>query len=115
MNKTCWMWLILSPPLCAEHYRDPFQPPPVTSCIRSAVLPEGWRLQGTIGTPEKRYAWVVTPQGQWLGLLPQQRLLEGLWQVVKIQPGQLELAVQEKDEMCSSFINSAVLTLGKPS
>ncbi len=113
MNKTCWIWLIFSTSLCAEHYRDPFQPPQVAPCTRPATLPEGWRLKGTIGTPDVRYGWVVTPQGQWLKLLPRQRLSDGQWQVVQIEPRQLELGVQDRDKACSPLTGNMVLTLGK--
>ncbi|MEX2943777.1 hypothetical protein [Serratia fonticola] len=113
MNKAWWFWLLFSAPLWAEQYRDPFQPPLTAACADPAVSPEDWRLKGIIGTPDLRYGWVVTPQGQWLGLLPRQRVLDGDWQVMQIQPRQLEFVAQDKAEACRPRTGSVVLTLEK--
>lgn len=113
MNKAGWFWLMFSTSLWAEHYRDPFQPPQAVPCSRPALSPEGWRLKGIIGTPDLRYGWVETPQDQWLGLLPQQRLLDGQWQVIQIQPRQLELGFLDVDSACPQLTDNVVLTLGK--
>ncbi|CAM3895700.1 hypothetical protein [Serratia silvae] len=113
MNKAWWCLLLFSPPLWAEQYRDPFQPPLTVACAAPAVSPAGWWLKGIIGTPELRYGWVVTPQGQWLGLLPRQRVLDGEWQVMQIRPRQLELVAQNGAEVCRPRTGSVVLTLGE--
>lgn len=113
MNKRYWFCLMFSTPLWAAQYRDPFQPTQLAHCSVPAVSPEGWQLKGVIGTPDLRYGWVVTPEGQWLGLLPQQWLLDGHWQVVQIQPGQLELSAQGINGSCPPLTDRVVLTLGK--
>lgn len=112
MSKVWWFWLLFSAPLWAEQYRDPFQPPLTAVCAGHGVSPAGWRLKGVIGTPDFRYGWVVTPQGQWLGLFPRQRVLDGDWQVMQILPRQLELAEQEMAEACRPRTGNVMLTLG---
>lgn len=113
MNKVCCIGLMFSASLWAQHDRDPFQPPQDVPCVYPNVSPEGWRFKGTIGTSSGRYAWVETPQGQWLRLLPQQQLLAGHWQVVKILPRQLELGIYGMDGNCSARIGNVILTLGE--
>ncbi|TQI77712.1 pilus assembly protein HofP [Serratia fonticola] len=115
MNKLCWAWLLFSTPLYAKHFRDPFQPPQMMSCIPPAVSPAGWQLKGIIGTPDLRYAWVKTSQGQWMGLHSQQWVLDGVWQVLQIRPRQLELGVQDLDDACPPLTGNVVLTLGTKS
>lgn len=112
MSKAWWFWLLFSAPLWAGQYRDPFQPPLTAVCADPGVSPAGWRLKGVIGTPDLRYGWVITPQGQWLGLLPRQRVLDDDWQVMQILPRQLELAEQERAEACRPRARHVVLTLG---
>lgn len=112
MSKAWWFWLLFSAPLWAGQYRDPFQRPLTAICADPGVSPAGWRLKGIIGTPDLRYGWVITPQGQWLGLLPRQRVLDGDWQVIQILPRQLELAEQEVAEACRPRAGHVVLTLG---
>lgn len=112
MNRVCWFLGLFSSVLWAEHYRDPFQPPSVVPCVHAAISPKDWQLKGIIGTPDRRYGWIVTPQGQWLGLLPQQRLLDGDWRVVQILPRQLELRAEERDNACSRTTDNLILTLG---
>ncbi|PVZ84634.1 hypothetical protein C9426_22715 [Serratia sp. S1B] len=99
------------PSVLTGHYRDPFQPPQAVPCIRPITSPEGWRLKGSIGTEDLRYGWVVTPQGQWLGLLPQQRLLDGDWQVAQVYPRKVEFAMPEIDSACSPLVGNLVLAL----
>lgn len=113
MNKAWWLWLLFSTQLGAEQYRDPFQPPDVAACAEPAVSPAGWLLKGVIGTPDLRYGWVVTPQGQWLGLQPRQRVLDGDWQVVQILPRQLELGAQDMGSACRPRTGKVVLMMSK--
>ncbi|VTR61927.1 Uncharacterised protein [Serratia fonticola] len=92
MNKAWWFWLLLSAPLWAEQYRDPFQPPLTAACADPAVSPEGWRLKGIYWhTGFALWAGWSPHRGSGLGLLPRQRVLDGDWQVIQIQPRQLEL------------------------
>lgn len=111
----CWLWIWLfgSASLWAADYPDPFLPPEVASCaVRSASLP-GWLLKGVIGTAERRYGWVMTPQKQWLPLQPQQLLPDGNWQVVQILPQQLALAQDKPDNACLPRTDPLVLILGQ--
>ncbi|KEY58660.1 DNA utilization family protein [Serratia sp. DD3] len=99
------------PSVLSADERDPFQPPQAVPCIRPITSPENWQLKGSIGTEDLRYGWVVTPQGQWLGLLPQQRLLDGYWQVAQVHPRKVELAMPEIDSACSPQVGNLVLAL----
>lgn len=94
-----------------DHYRDPFLPPQAVPCIRPITSLEGWRLKGSIGTEDLRYGWVVTPQGQWLGLLPQQRLLDGDWQVAQVHSRKVEFSMPELDRACSPLVGNLILAL----
>lgn len=113
MSKICWLWLFLPAALWAEQYRDPFQPPQVIPCTIPAISPADWLLRGIIGSPDLRQGWVVTPQGQWLGLLPQQWLLDENWQVDAIHLDRIELRARRTNEDCPPLGGSVVLALGK--
>ncbi|MFZ1872758.1 MAG: hypothetical protein WAU54_08270 [Chania sp.] len=114
MRKEYWLWLMLSAPVWAVQERDPFQQPLVASCVSPAVSPANWQLKGTIGEPGLRHGWLITSQGQWLRLQPQQTLLDGLWQVVQIQARQLEFSEVGTERVCPPATGNIVLTLGKP-
>ncbi|XXN63037.1 HofP DNA utilization family protein [Enterobacter ludwigii] len=75
--------------------RDPFQPLAETRCQAQVAAPEGWRLQGIIGTAPRFVAWLVSPQGKSYQLLDQTPFPQPPWQVVKLTSRTLVLnAVQ---------------------
>ncbi|AHG19964.1 hypothetical protein Z042_10195 [Chania multitudinisentens RB-25] len=114
MSKSYWLWLMFSIPVLAEPQRDPFQLPSAISCVLPVISPADWQLKGTIGEAGSRHGWVVTPQGQWLKLLPQQILLDSVWQVAHIQARQLEFGVVGVERACPPTTSGIVLKLGKP-
>lgn len=114
MKGQYWLWLMFATPVLAVQDRDPFQPPLVVPCVSSAASPAAWQLKGTIGEPGLRHGWLLTPQGQWLRLQPQQTLLDGLWQVARIQARQLEFNEVGVERLCLPATVHIVLTLGKP-
>jgi pilus assembly protein HofP len=114
MRNKYWLWLMFSTPVWAAQDRDPFEQPLVTSCVLPAASPANWQLKGTIGEPGLRHGWLMTPQGQWLRLQPQQTLLDGLWQVVQIQARQLEFSEVGTERVCPLAKDNIVLTLGEP-
>ncbi|VXD04417.1 conserved hypothetical protein [Enterobacterales bacterium 8AC] len=114
MRRKYWLWLMFANPVWATQDRDPFQQPLTASCLSPVVSPADWQLKGTIGEPGLRHGWLMTPQGQWFRLQPQQTLLDGLWQVLQINERQLELSEVDMERVCSPAKSNIVLRLGKP-
>ncbi|GAK29628.1 DNA utilization family protein [Serratia liquefaciens] len=113
MNKNLGLWLLLLPISLLAQPRDPFRPLPSPDCATPAQSPASWQLKGTIGQETLRYAWIVTPAGQWLRAKPRQTLLAGRWQVEQILERQLTLKEALGDPACPAAENRVVLTLGK--
>lgn len=110
MNKRRWLIALLLPWALAAHPRNPFIPLPLTRCPQAAS-PAGWLLKGIIGQPALRYGWILTPEGQWLRLREQQRLLAGRWLVIQIGADRLTLAEQQPTPDCPALAADVLLTL----
>ncbi len=75
--------------------RDPFQPLTEELCLPRAAEPDGWRLQGIVGTSQRYVAWLVSPQGKSHRLTTQATLPHTAWQVTELTARSLTLrAVQ---------------------
>ncbi|MEA5105281.1 HofP DNA utilization family protein [Pantoea sp. S18] len=75
--------------------RDPFQPLAETLCQAQVAAPEGWRLQGIIGTATHYVAWLVSPQGKSHRLNDQASLPQSPWQVVQLTSRTLVLSAAQ--------------------
>jgi pilus assembly protein HofP len=75
--------------------RDPFQPLAETLCQAQVAAPEGWRLQGIIGTATHYVAWLVSPQGKSHRLNDQAPLPQSPWQVVQLTSRTLVLSAAQ--------------------
>lgn len=77
---------------CLALARDPFQPLAETLCQAQIAAPEGWRLQGIIGTAPRFVAWLVSPQGKSHRLIDQAALPQQPWQVEQLSAHRLVLS-----------------------
>lgn len=75
--------------------RDPFQPLAATLCQTQVAAPEGWRLQGIIGTAPHYVAWLVSPQGKSHRLDNQAPFPQPPWQVVQLTSRMLVLSAAQ--------------------
>lgn len=79
MRHSAWLLVLWSGFTLA---RDPFQPLPEVQCRMQVAEPDGWRLQGIIGTPTRYVAWLRSPEGKIIGLALRlgYRAQAGRWQ-----------------------------------
>lgn len=111
MNKRRWLTALFLPWALAAQPRNPFIPLLLPDCPLAAASPAGWRLKGIIGQPALRYGWILTPEGQWLRLGEQQRLIAERWRVIQIGDDRLTLVEQQTDPDCPASAADVLLTL----
>lgn len=74
--------------------RDPFQPLTKALCLPPVEPLTGWRLLGIIGREARFHGWLLTPQGQAIGVRAGQSFAVAPWQLSEIDRRSLTLAVK---------------------
>jgi pilus assembly protein HofP len=92
MRHSAWLLVLWSGFTLA---RDPFQPLAEVQCQMQAAEPDGWRLQGIIGTPTRYVAWLRSPEGKNHRLGPSARLPRSSWQVAALTANSMTLHVAQ--------------------
>ncbi|MGK3112573.1 HofP DNA utilization family protein [Candidatus Pantoea formicae] len=81
MRSSAWLLLLCSSLALA---RDPFQPLAEGVCQPQVAAPDGWRLQGIVGSSMHYVAWLVSPQGKSHRLTSLAMLPHSPWQVAEL-------------------------------
>ncbi|PJZ05290.1 DUF2531 domain-containing protein [Pantoea rodasii] len=88
MRSRAWLLLLYSGIALA---RDPFQPLSEVRCHSQVAKPDGWRLQGIIGTSTHSVAWLVSPHGKSHRLTAQETLPQTDWHIAELTSNRLLL------------------------
>lgn len=89
MRSSAWLLWLCSSLVWA---RDPFQPVVESLCQQHVAIPEGWRLQGIVGSPLRYVAWLVSPQGKSHRLTLNATLPHSSWQITELTARSLILS-----------------------
>ena len=92
MRNSAWLVLLWSGLTLA---RDPFQPQTDVQCQMQVAEPDGWRLQGIIGTPTRYVAWLHSPEGKNHRLGLSALLPRSSWQVAELTANRMTLHVAQ--------------------
>ncbi len=87
-----WLLLVLG----SAQARDPFVPPTVLPCLQDIPSQTRWRLQGMIGREGHFYAWLLSPQGRSVRVVPGQPFPLPDWQVDKLQAFSITLSTAQR-------------------